>query len=318
LRSAALRVVFAGTPEFAATVLEALLAGPDRVVAVYTQPDRPAGRGRKPRPSAVKQLALAHGLPVLQPATLRGASERERLAAFAPEVVVVAAYGLILPPSILELPPLGCINVHASLLPRWRGAAPVARAILAGDRVTGISIMRMDAGLDTGDVIARRAEPIVKEDTAGSLEARLAGIGAGCLLEALEALASGRARREPQDERAATYAPRIGKEEARLDWRLPAELLERRVRAFNPRPVAHTTLAGQPLRVWSARALTRSAERAPGRVVAAAREGIDVATAEGCLRLTSLQRPGRRPVSAADFVNAHPLAPGCPLGGEHD
>ncbi|ROR34252.1 methionyl-tRNA formyltransferase [Inmirania thermothiophila] len=303
-----LRVIFAGTPAFAVPSLEALLGAGHAVVAVYTQPDRPAGRGRRPRPSPVKEAALAAGLAVRQPRTLRDAAEQAALAALGADLMVVVAYGLLLPPPVLAAPRLGCVNVHASLLPRWRGAAPIQRAILAGDGETGVCLMQMDEGLDTGPVLARAATPIGPEETAGELHDRLAGMGARLLVEALPALARGELAPVPQDEAQATYAEKLAKEEAVLDFARPAEELARRVRAFNPWPVAEARLDdGTRLRVWRARALPGGGGE-PGRVLAAGREGVDVATGRGVLRILELQRPGGRPLAAGDFVNALPLA----------
>lgn len=302
-----LRLAFAGTPPFAATILQALLdAARDEVVAVYTQPDRGAGRGRRTRPGAVKALAAGHGLPVHQPASLRGETVAAELAALEPDVLVVAAYGLLLPGAVLETPRLGCLNVHASLLPRWRGAAPVQRALLAGDERTGITIMRMTRGLDSGPLVLQRACPIEANDTAGTLAQRLATLGGECLLEALEAAAAGTLVAEPQDETRVTYAPKIAPDEAHLDWRRPAAELERCVRAFNPRPGATLVVAGRELKVWAAEALATPASREPGTVLAAGATGIDVATGAGVLRLRRVQAPGRRPVAAAAYVNAVP------------
>jgi len=313
--TAGLRLVFAGTPEFAARQLDTLLDGPHPVVAVYTRPDRPAGRGRRPRASPVKALALARGLPLRQPQTLRGADAAHALAELAPDVVVVAAYGLILPADVLAVPARGCLNVHASLLPRWRGAAPVQRAILAGDRGTGISIMQMDAGLDTGPVIAREPCPIHSDDTAGSLEDRLAALGAGLLPRALDAVRGGTAVATPQTESLATWASRVRSEEALLDWRDAAVALERAVRAFDPWPVARTRRGEEALRVLGARVLEPDATAgAPGGVLAAGAAGIDVACGRGVLRLTRVQRPGGRPLPVRDYLNARPLAAGSVLG----
>ncbi len=306
-----LNIVFAGTPEFAASALEALIHSPHRVVAVYTQPDRPAGRGRRLTPSAVKRLAQAHGLPVHQPVTLRDETVLRALRDHGADLMVVAAYGLILPPEALGATPLGAVNIHASLLPRWRGAAPIQRAILTGDRETGITLMQMDEGLDTGAILAQRAIPIGEHETAGELHDRLARLGAELLLEALPALAEGRLPPRPQDESQASYAAKLEKGEARLDWRLPAEALARRVRAFNPWPVAHTTLDGQPLRIWQARPLPGTGEA--GVILDAGREGITVGCGEGRLRLEEIQLPGKRRMAAADLANARRL-PGLYLG----
>ena len=302
-----LRILFAGTPEFALPALDALAASGNTLVGVLTQPDRPAGRGLRPQASPIKRRALELSVPVLQPATLRDEGVQAALASKSADVLVVAAYGLLLPAPVLALPRLGCVNIHASLLPRWRGAAPIQRAILAGDLETGVSIMHMDAGLDTGPVYLLRAVPIERSDTAGSLHDRLATLGAQALLEALPAIADGSLRAVPQDSGAATYAKRIDKSEARLDWTRSAPQLELQVRAFNPWPVCETRWAGQSLRIWEARAVSQPVQAAPGAVLAAGRDGIDVATGEGVLRVLRLQRPGKSVVSASDFANAHPL-----------
>ena len=307
----ALRVVFAGTPDFARVSLAALLASPHRVCAVYTQPDRPAGRGRRPRPSPVKELALAQGLPLRQPETLRGRAAE--LAAWHPDVMVVAAYGLLLPVEILAVPPLGCVNVHASLLPRWRGAAPIPRAILAGDRVTGVTLMQMEAGLDTGPILAARETPIGERETAGQLHDRLAALGAELLIETLDRLEAGTVTPEPQDAASATYAPKLTKAEARIDWRRPAVEIDRQVRAFNPRPVAWTPTPEGPLRVWEALPL-EAPEGAPGTVLEAGPRLV-VACGEGALNLLRLQPPGGRPMEARAYVNGRRPRPGTPLGG---
>jgi len=304
-----LKIVFAGTPDFAATALADLLASRHQVVAVYTQPDRPAGRGRRLTPSPVKRLALEHGLPVHQPTTLKGAEEQALLADLAPDVMVVAAYGLLLPPEVLAIPRHGCLNIHASLLPRWRGAAPIQRAILAGDAESGVTIMQMDEGLDTGDMLYRVATPIGPEDTAECLHDRLARLGGEALLATLEALQAGTVVPEPQDPAQATYAGKLHKEEARIDWSRSAAELDRQVRAFNPWPVAQTRWEEVVLRIWAARPLPADGGGAePGRVVGSGRTGIDVACGDGVLRLTRIQLPGKKPMEAAAFLNAHDLS----------
>ncbi len=305
-----MRIVFAGTPEFAAVHLRALLDAGRDVQAVFTQPDRRAGRGRKPHPSPVKTLALEYGLDILQPASLKNESALRGLAEFKPGLLIVVAYGLILPRAALDLPRLGCINVHASLLPRWRGAAPIQRAILAGDPETGISIMRMDEGLDTGPVFRSARCPIGKRDNAQVLHDRLAALGAGTLLETLMELEKAMPEPVPQDDNQATYAAKLEKSEARLLWSQPANGLERHIRAFNPWPVAFTTLGGDNLRIWEAEASPTNVSAPCGRIVGAGRGSIDAVTGDGILRILKLQLPGRRPITAADYLNAH----GSPVG----
>jgi methionyl-tRNA formyltransferase len=303
-----LAVVFAGTPDFALPSLDAIAASRHRLVAVCTQPDRRSGRGQRLAAGPVKERALALDLPVLQPASLQDGAARDALAAFAPDVIVVVAYGLLLPRAILELPRLGCLNVHASLLPRWRGAAPVARAIMAGDAMTGVCIMRMETGLDTGPVMLRREVGIGARETAGELESRLAELGGSAIVEALDRLAGDRASYEPQDSAQATTAAKLAKSEARLDWREPARLLERRIRAFNPRPVAETTLDGAQLRIYESEVVAAPASSVPGTILGTDAKGIVVMTGDQALALRRVQLPGRRAVSASELANARPLA----------
>lgn len=302
-----LRLIFAGTPDFAVPALEALIASEHRVVAAYTQPDRPAGRGRKLTESPVKRLARTHAIPVEQPRSLRERTARDRLASLEPDVLIVAAYGLILPQSVLDVPRWGGINIHASLLPRWRGAAPIQRAILNGDGVTGITIMQMAAGLDTGDILLQRDTPIGPRETAGELHDRLARIGADALLDALGLLREGRLQARPQDDRLATYAAKLEKREAEIDWSRDAVEIERQVRAFNPWPVAQTHHQGSPLRIWEADTLEDGQGQPAGSVLAEGPQGIDVAAGSGALRLLRLQLPGGRIMSARDFMNARSL-----------
>lgn len=298
-----LRVVFAGTPEFSVPCLEACRASGAEVVAVYTQPDRPAGRGRKLTPSPVKQAALAAGIAVEQPETLKSDEARATLAAYAPDLMVVVAYGLILPRKVLAMPRLGCWNVHASVLPRWRGAAPIQRAILAGDAESGVDLMQMEAGLDTGPVLLERRTPISREDTGGSLHDRLSALGAEVLAEGLSRIMAGETLvARPQPEEGVTYAHKLDKAEAKLDFTRPAIELERQVRAFDPWPVAEGELGGEHLRIWAARAI--EGRGAPGTLLGMSRDGIDVACGEGALRVTALQRAGGKRITAADYLNA--------------
>ncbi|MGA8276701.1 MAG: methionyl-tRNA formyltransferase [Rhodanobacteraceae bacterium] len=314
-----MRLVFAGTPAFALPGLAACHAADVDIAAVYTQPDRPSGRGRRIKASPVKQAALAAGIAVEQPPSLKTPAARERLRAFTPDLIVVIAYGLILPRSVLAMPRLGCWNIHASLLPRWRGAAPIQRAILAGDRHTGVTLMQMQAGLDTGPVMRERATPILPTDTGATLHDRLAALGAELLGEALDDAVRGTLPAAvPQAIDGVTYADKLDKREARLDWNEDAAMLARKVRAFNPWPVAEADLAGEQVRIWQAedrRETTEDGARtrhemesrfAPGTVIAAEADGIDVACQVGVLRITELQRPGGRRMPVGDWLNARP------------
>lgn len=311
-----MRVVFAGTPEFAAVALAALHEAGFEIPLVLTQPDRPAGRGMQLQPSPVKQFALAHGIPVAQPVSLRLDGKHPQQAADAHallrstphDVMVVAAYGLILPNAVLEMPPLGCINIHASLLPRWRGAAPIHRAIEAGDAETGITIMQMDEGLDTGDMLLTGREAIARDDTTGSLHDRLAALGGRMIVDALHGLMAGRLTRTPQPAEGVTYAPKIAKDEAALDLRLPADLLLRRIHAFNPFPGASVQADDVTLKIWDAQLAPHAGEA--GKVLAIDPDGVTVGCGEGALRLTVLQKPGGKRLPAAAFLQGFPLRAG--------
>ncbi|MCB1950795.1 MAG: methionyl-tRNA formyltransferase [Zoogloeaceae bacterium] len=306
-----MRIAFAGTPAFAATALKALIDGGFEVVLVLTQPDRPAGRGMKLQPSAVKQVALAHGIPVDQPEKLRSPEQQAALRAAAPDVLVVAAYGLILPQDVLDIPRIGCLNIHASLLPRWRGAAPIHRAIEAGDTETGITIMKMDAGLDTGDMLLRQAVPIPPDATTASLHDTLAALGGEMIVDAICRLAIKSLEGERQPTQGVTYAHKIAKSEARLDWRRPAIALARQVRAFDPFPGAVAELEGRLIKLWQACATDDAG--VPGTVLRADADGVLIACGEGALCVTVLQQPGGRRVSAAEFLQATPLRVGAQL-----
>lgn len=295
--------------------MRALLASDHAVVGVLTQPDRPAGRGRELRASAIKSLALEHGLPVAQPISLKSADSRAELVAWRPDLLVVVAYGLLLPPPVLALPGLGCVNIHASLLPRWRGAAPIQRALLAGDQATGVSIMQLDAGLDTGPVYAQRSCKIDAHVTAGDLHEQLAEIGAAALLETIAGIVDGTLLPRAQAADGVTYARKIEKAEAEIDWLASAVAIDRQIRAFNPQPIARTSLRGEPLRVHRAHVLTdaaiaeldRAAVPAPGQLLTLRHDALLVACGTGVLAIDSLQRAGKRKMAARDFVNAVPI-----------
>ncbi|MFM4704687.1 methionyl-tRNA formyltransferase [Aeromonas bivalvium] len=299
-----LKLIFAGTPDFAARHLAALLSSGHEVVAVYTQPDKPAGRGQKLTASPVKELALAHNLPVHQPASLRNEAAQAELKALGADLMVVVAYGLILPKVVLDTPPLGCINVHGSLLPRWRGAAPIQRAIWAGDAETGVTIMQMDVGLDTGAMIRKAHCPIASDETSASLYDKLAELGPQALVDTVNAMAAGDTAAEPQDDALANYAEKLSKEEARIDWSMDAVAIERCVRAFNPWPISWFEVAGQTIKLWQAQAIDRDHGQSAGTLLKADRQGIEVATGKGVLRLLTLQPPGKKAMAALDLLNS--------------
>ncbi|BBS19089.1 methionyl-tRNA formyltransferase [Aeromonas caviae] len=299
-----LKLIFAGTPDFAARHLAALLSSGHEVVAVYTQPDKPAGRGQKLTASPVKELALAHDLPVYQPASLRNEAAQAELAALGADLMVVVAYGLILPKAVLDTPRLGCINVHGSLLPRWRGAAPIQRSIWAGDAETGVTIMQMDVGLDTGAMIRKVTCPIASDETSASLYDKLAGLGPQALVDTLDAMAAGDTAAEPQDDALANYAEKLSKEEARIDWSMDAVAIERCIRAFNPWPISWFDVAGQTVKVWQAEVVAQDHGQAVGTLLKADKQGIEVATGQGVLRLLTLQPPGKKAMSVSDLLNS--------------
>jgi len=303
-----LNVVFAGTPEFAASCLAALVESRHHVTGVLSQPDRPSGRGLSRTHSAVKRFALEHGIEVCQPASLRDDRTAEQLKRWLPDVIVVAAYGLILPQTVLDIPRLGAINVHASLLPRWRGAAPIQRALLAGDQVTGISIMRMDAGLDTGPVLLQETIAISQEDTGGVLHDRLAALGAKLVVRVLDRLGFGELKGTPQPVEGVTYAPKIEKREARIDWREDAKAIRRRVRAFNPAPGASARVRGVELKIWACSAAVGRGE--PGSILRAEQDGVLVACGDGAVLATELQRSGGKRLAASEFLRGFPLSAG--------
>lgn len=307
-----MRIIYAGTPDFSVAALDALIDAGYQVVAVYTQPDRPAGRGRGFKASPVKEKALQYDIPVYQPESFKDDTALEQLQALSPDLMIVTAYGLLLPPAVLDTPRLGCINIHASLLPRWRGAAPIQRAILAGDSKTGITIMQMDEGLDTGDMLAVAECDIESSDTGSSLHDKLMVLGARTLIESLPAITAQTQLAVAQDEQGSCYATKLNKAEAEVKWSDPARDIERAVRAYNAWPVAYTRYQkndkAMKLRVWMAQLIEKSAAAAvPGTVIAESAAGIDVATGDGILRITQLQPEGKRCMSAADFLNANTL-----------
>ncbi|KJG00672.1 methionyl-tRNA formyltransferase [Photobacterium angustum] len=299
-----LRIVFAGTPDFAARHLAALLSSQHQVVAVYTQPDRPAGRGKKLTASPVKNIALEHDIPVYQPASLRNEEAQQELAAIEADIMVVVAYGLLLPQEVLDTPRLGCINVHGSILPRWRGAAPIQRSIWAGDTETGVTIMQMDIGLDTGDMLKVATLPIEASDTSATMYEKLAELGPDALIDCLSDIANGTAVAVKQDDELANYAKKLSKEEALIDWTMDAAAIERCVRAFNPWPMSYFTVAEQNIKVWQAAVEADNQGKAPGTILSADKQGILVATGNGALRLLSLQPPGKKAMTAADLLNS--------------
>ncbi|ATF55510.1 methionyl-tRNA formyltransferase [Morganella morganii] len=302
--SDSLRIIFAGTPDFAARHLDALIQSEHNVVGVLTMPDRPAGRGKKITAGPVKELAQQHDIPVFQPSTLRKEENHQWIRDQQADIMIVVAYGMILPQAVLDIPRLGCLNVHGSLLPAWRGAAPIQRALWAGDTKTGVTIMQMDAGLDTGDMLYKAECDITSEDTSASLYEKLAGIGPQALLHTLSLVCQNALRPEKQDDSLVTYAEKLSKEEARLDWSLSAAQLDRCIRAFNPWPISYMVIDEQPVKVWQANAIAEQTSAAPGTVIRADKNGIQVATAEGILNITQLQPAGKKPMSAADILNS--------------
>jgi methionyl-tRNA formyltransferase len=305
-----MRIIFAGTPDFAAETLRALLTTDHEICAVYTQPDRPSGRGRKLTASAVKQLAVEHNLPVEQPLNFKQEQAKKVLAAYKADLMIVVAYGLLLPQAVLDTPSLGCINVHASLLPRWRGAAPIQRAILAGDLDTGVCIMQMEAGLDTGPILSRSSCPITIEDTAQTLHDRLANLGSATLLATLPNLIELQNKAETQDNTMTCYAAKLLKAEAEIDWQQSAGQIVRQIQAFNPWPVAQTIWQDKVFRIWSASLVNQKSSAPSGEIISISKDGIDVASSEGIVRLSQIQLPGKRAMPVADFLNANMMKAG--------
>ncbi|CAK1827390.1 methionyl-tRNA formyltransferase [Vibrio crassostreae] len=302
--SQSLRIVFAGTPDFAARHLAALLSSEHEVVAVYTQPDRPAGRGKKLTASPVKNIALENNIPVYQPENFKSDEAKQELAELNADIMVVVAYGLLLPQVVLDTPRLGCINVHGSILPRWRGAAPIQRSIWAGDKETGVTIMQMDIGLDTGDMLSIATLPIEATDTSASMYEKLAGLGPDALVECLADIASGKAVAEKQDDELANYAKKLSKEEARINWSDEAAHIERCVRAFNPWPMSHFEAAENSIKVWQSRVADQTSDKPAGTILQADKTGIYVATGQGVLVLEQLQVPGKKAMSVQDILNS--------------
>ncbi len=299
-----LNIIFAGTPDFAARHLQALIDSEHNVIAVYSQPDRPAGRGKKLQASPVKALAVEHDIPVYQPQSLRNEEAQTELASLNADIMVVVAYGLILPQVVLDTPRLGCINVHGSILPRWRGAAPIQRALWAGDDATGVTIMQMDIGLDTGDMLLKTHLPIEDDDTSASLYEKLAEQGPRALIEALSGIAQGTLTAEPQNESLANYAEKLSKEEALLDWTKPALQLWREIRAFNPWPASHFSHMDASIKVWQAEVSPMTTTQVAGTIVAADKNGLAIATSDGVLLLKTMQLPGKKAMAVADILNS--------------
>ncbi|KLU14108.1 MULTISPECIES: methionyl-tRNA formyltransferase [Xenorhabdus] len=302
--SDSLRIIFAGTPDFAARHLAALLNSQHQVVGVLAPPDKPAGRGKKLTPRPVKVLAEEHDIPVFQPKTLRTEESQQWVMEQQADIMIVVAYGLILPQAVLDIPRLGCLNVHGSLLPRWRGAAPIQRSIWAGDQETGITIMQMDAGLDTGNMLLKAICPITNEDTSASLYEKLANIGPKALLNTLDLITSGTCQPKIQDDTLATYAEKLSKEEAKVDWNLPASQIERCIRAFNPWPMSFFLVDDQPIKIWQSEVIAEQTTQAPGTIISADKKGIQIATADGILNIVQLQPPGKKAMSVADLLNS--------------
>ena len=313
-----LRIIFAGTPDFAARHLQALIQSEHQIVGVYSQPDRPAGRGKKLKASEVKELALEHNLPVFQPQSLKNDEALAELTSLNADIMIVVAYGLILPKAILEAPRLGCLNVHGSILPRWRGAAPIQRAIWAGDEQTGATIMQMDEGLDTGDMLHISRCPISTTETSASLYTKLAELGPDALIETINKLANGEITREPQDDELANYAKKLSKEEADIDWSMSALQIERNIRSFNPWPMCFTQMGGQTVKIHQAQVMLQSGD--PGQILSSDKNGVVVACGEHALCITQLQPQGKKPMAINDFLNGRSdwVTPGTILGENNE